>query len=336
MNTEQYPIPYHPTWDVLDPSKLNDFMTCPRMYFFAHMLGWRSETPNNHLIFGQAWHLAMEHLLLHGYSGASIRDAQEKLTQHYRECFPEETDEMFAPKTPDRAILALAEYAVKYANDLENFEVLDTEIAGTAPISDRQVLYFRMDDILKHKKGYYFSEEHKTGTYFNNQWTMQWSLGMQAGTYIHALYCLYPQELVRGIEINGAFFKRTKAPSFEFERVPVWKLPHQMRSWYATVQYWTTMLEREVNALSQETDSDPVMDSFPMNPTNCNKYFGCPFHDFCSAWQNPLQHCNEPPLGMKVEFWDPSQEPSTTKMEFSPLDVIEQMLKDLEATNGTD
>jgi len=301
------------------------------MYFFNHMLGWKNEMPNNHLVFGSAWHVAMEHLLLNGYSGASIRDAQEKLRIHYRKEFPEETDEIFSPKTPDRATLALVEYTNEYPHDLEDFEVLYTEIAGTVPITDKKIMYFRMDDILRHKrKGYYFSLEHKTGTYLNDQWSMQWALGLQAGTYTHSLYCLYPQELVRGIRINGTFFKRTKAPLFDFGRVPVWKTPHQMRSWYATVNYWIGMLEQETNGLATETDSDPVMRSFPMNPTNCNKYFGCAFHDLCCAWQNPLQHCSEPPLGMKIEFWDPRDTPSTKQMDFDPLDKIEGMLKELE------
>ena len=335
-NEQNFPIPYHPTWEVVDPSKLNDFITCPRMYFYSHMLGWKSEMPNNHLVFGSAWHEAMEHLLLNGYSGASIRDAQEKLTQYYRKEFPEETDEIFSPKTPDRATLALVEYTTKYPRDFDNFEVLYTEVSGTVPITNKKIMHFRMDDVLKHVKGYYFSLEHKTGSYLNNQWRMQWPLSMQAGTYIHSLYCLYPQELVRGIEINGTFFKRTKAPLFDFERVPVWKLPHQMRSWYATVNYWINQLESETGILADEVDSSSVMHSFPMNPTNCSKYFGCPFHDFCCSWQNPLQHCFEPPLGMKVEFWDPRDRPSTKEMEFDPFDKIENMLKELEETNGTD
>jgi hypothetical protein len=47
---------------------------------------------------------------------------------------------------------------------------------------------------------------------------------------------------------------------------------------------------------------------FPMNPTNCTKYFGCKYHDYCMSWPNPLQRCEEVPYGMKIEYWDPSAE----------------------------
>jgi len=314
-----YPIPYHNTWEIVDPSKLNDFITCARMYFFLHMLGWRSETPNNHLVFGQAWHLAMEHLLLHGYEAESIRDAQELLRQHYRLEFPEETDEIFSPKTPDRAVLALVEYTNKYARDLEGFEVLYTEVAGTVPITDKKIMHFRMDNILRSKDAYYFSLEHKTGTYFNNQWVMQWPLSVQIGTYIHSLYCLYPRDEVRGVKVNGAFFKRTKAPLFDFERVPIWKTPSQMGIWYETIKFHISRLEGETRLLLMEGDNKPIMESFPMSPTSCSNYFGCPFHDYCCTWRNPLQHCDEPPMGFKVEFWDPRQQPSRHEIEFKPI-----------------
>ena len=46
---------------------------------------------------------------------------------------------------------------------------------------------------------------------------------------------------------------------------------------------------------------------FPMNTESCTKYFGCAYHDFCQAWPNPLQHCEEPPLGFKIEHWDPTE-----------------------------
>ena len=51
-----------PTLQTVDSTKINTFLDCPRQYFFTYVLGWRSDRPNNHLVFGQAWHEAMEHL----------------------------------------------------------------------------------------------------------------------------------------------------------------------------------------------------------------------------------------------------------------------------------
>ena len=327
------PITPHPTWDILDPSKMNDFMECPRKFFYLHILGWRTDTPNNHLVFGQAWHKAQEHLLLHGYGPESIEGAQEKLREHYRREFPEETDELFEPKTPDRAVIALVEYAVKWAKDPEAFEVLYTEVAGAVPISDRSVIHFRMDSILRHRReGYYLSFEHKTGSYLNNQWMMQWPLSIQIGCYTHALNCMFFGEDIRGINVRGTFFKRTKAPLFDFGEVPCRKTMGQMRTWLNTVLNNVDQIKFNTEDLiSHEQDSDSVMRSFPMRPTSCNNYFGCPFHDFCMAWPNPLQRCEEPPPGYKVEFWNPMDEEYSHEMEFKPLNMIEEMIQKLEA-----
>jgi len=326
-----YPIPHHPTWDVIDPSKTNDFMECPRKYFFSRMLGWTPESPSNHLVFGAAWHKAQEHLLLHGYEAKSINDAQELLREHYRKEFPEETDEIFSPKTPDRAVLALVEYAVKWAKDLRDFEVLYTEISGAVPVSDRTVMHFRMDSILQHRRdGYYLSYEHKTGTYLNNQWLMQWPLSIQIGCYIHALNCMYFGEDIRGVNVRGTFFKKTKAPLFDFDEVPCRKSPGQMRAWHSDITYYLNEIRRETDLMMSESDSDSVMNSFPHRPTSCNNYFGCQFHDFCMAWPNPLRRCDEPPLGFKIEYWDPRQEDARYEMEFKPLDMLEGMISELE------
>jgi len=49
-------IPYHYTWEIQDSSKVQDAMTCMRRYFYNYILGWQSDAPNNHLVFGSAWH----------------------------------------------------------------------------------------------------------------------------------------------------------------------------------------------------------------------------------------------------------------------------------------
>ncbi|MBU2249242.1 MAG: PD-(D/E)XK nuclease family protein, partial [Gammaproteobacteria bacterium] len=102
-------LPY--TQNKIDSSKLKDFKRCPRYFFYRHVLGWQSQTPNNHLVFGSAWHEAMEYLLLNGYGDNSVIEAFDKFLAYYRQSFPPETDEMFKAKTPDNAFWTLAQYA---------------------------------------------------------------------------------------------------------------------------------------------------------------------------------------------------------------------------------
>lgn len=316
----ELPIPYSATHHIIDSSKLATFLECPRKFFYEYLLGWRSERPNNHLVFGQAWHLAMEHIMLHGHSNESIMTAYDLFECEYRKIFGESTDELFWPKTPARAFEALGKYSGTWCNEDERYETLYTEIAGSVQMTSDWVLNYRMDSIVRDKRdGLIKSMEHKTGSQFNSQWESQWPLSLQVGTYTHVLMSMFGQPSVYGVIMNGTFFKKVKgtrgAETFEFHRVPCRRSVNQMQVWYHNTLAWMQSLFNELNVLSEDHSCNPVMHSFPMNPTACSKYFGCSLHDFCNTWKNPLQNCDLPPIGMIVEHWDPSVQPS--KQQFN-------------------
>lgn len=300
----------HSSWNIIDSTKLNTFLECPRSYFYEYILGWRPESPNLHLEFGKAWHIAMEHILIHGYDENSIAAAYLLFLEHYRKFFPETMDDVNEPKTPSNALKALVQYCTIYKDD--KFIPKYTEIAGTVPIDDKRVLHFRMDSILE-IEGMIRSREHKTGSQLSRQWIDQWSLSLQVGTYNHVLYCLYPHEEVWGVEINGTFFQKKEN---KFQRVPARPNIGMMNSWHWTVLHIFNMIDFETNRLMDVKESDPVMQAFPCNPTNCTKYFGCRYHDFCMAWSNPLQRCDEVPQGFKEEWWNPAEEETTANIVF--------------------
>jgi hypothetical protein len=315
----------HPTWDILDSSKLKCFMTCPRQYFYQYILGWRLDTPNTHLVFGQAWHEAMEHILLHGKDEQAIQGAYEKFLAKYREHFPEETDESRAPKTPENVLRGLVEYCNKYDGDA--FEVLYTEVAGTVPIDERRLLHWRMDNISRNKEKGIFSLEHKTAYTLDSKWQDSWQLSIQTGLYLHVLYCIYSVEDVWGILINGACFRN--APRIkkdgtpyatdrgnEFLRVPIQKTKEMMQVWMWTMQHYLDMLEWNMEQLSESKVDDPVMMAFPCNTENCTKYGRCPYMDFCTSWANPLQRCHDIPYGFVEEWWDPKEGETTANKVF--------------------
>lgn len=312
-----FPIQSYPEWEVIDSSKLNDYILCSRMYFFIHILGWKSTSPRNDLKFGEAWHVAMEHLLLHGYSNKSVVDAYDKFLECYREEFDEESDELFGAKTPNNALKALAQYSNKYERDLDELEILYTEIVGTVPITSSQVLHFKMDSIFRQRGGanLYGSFEHKTkGGGISQSWFNTWLMSIQIGTYHHVLYCLYPENVVDGVKINGAGFLKTK---FDFQRLPIKKTRPQMQVWLSIVLKYIDDMKRDLDILSESDASDNLLDAFAHRPQACDKWWGCPFLDYCISWPNPLRECDEPPMGYKVEFWDPRRERATTKMDLT-------------------
>jgi hypothetical protein len=316
-------IESHPTWQTIDSSKLATMSTCWRKDFFENILGWRSEIPSQDAYFGEGWHHAREHMLLNGYD--SIDEAYHKFLAFYREEYDESTDELYGAKVPAAVLNALVNFAVNYPRDLYDNELLYTEISGSVPVDRDRVVYFRMDSVLRRKSdGKIFSWDHKTTKKFSRSWEDQFALSWQSGTYTHCLYCMFPIEEVLGIEFCGTQFEYLSRSSkyrgagyhSSFRRVPAWKSKDQMQAWLWNcidmLDKRTFELDRLMNHCKE---SDKVLMAFPMNPESCTKYWGCQWHDYCLSWPNPLQHCWEPPLGFKQEFWDPTKIQTSNKME---------------------
>jgi hypothetical protein len=192
--------------------------------------------------------------------------------------------------------------------------VLFTEIAGTVPINQAQALHFRLDSICQDRAGRYFSLEHKTGSRISRFWTDQWAMAAAVGTYTHVMNCLYPQPDVWGVRINGTFFQKSK---IEFLRVPVRKTLEHMQQWLWNATWWADQIAWQYELLNKCSLDEPVLMAFPQQPGSCTKYFGCAYHDFCLSWANPLHHSSEPPLGFKIEYWDPSEREATHRMDLS-------------------
>ena len=324
-----FPLTEQPTWNIKDSSKLDDWLACHRKYFYAHILGWRMDIPAHDLHFGTSWHCAREYQLLNGYD--DIAGAFNAFMDKYREEFDESTDEMYKPKTPTGVLNALQTFAIEKQHDLIENEVVEldgkkmTEISGTVPVSHSRVLHYRMDSIMRRKSDErIFSWDHKTTSekYINGrQWAEAFHLGVQNGTYTHCLYCMFPIEQVLGIEFCGTGFaylsKGSKARPAGYyatlKRVPAFKTPDQMNVWLWNVNDILDDIDREMDRLFQCSEGDQVLMSFQQNPRSCTEYRGCPYHDFCLAWQNPLQQCYEPPLGFRTEYWNPAEMQTTNK-----------------------
>ena len=314
----------HSTWSIVDSSKLDTFQRCRRKFFFEHILGWKQDMPTHDLYFGQAWHLAREYQLLHGYD--KVYEAFDVFEQFYREEFEEDTDELYRPKDPFAVLTALQKFHDERSSDLTENEILLTETSGTVPINDSgRKLYYRMDSVVRRRDDdRIFSWDHKSkkGSY-NRQWSEKFQLSLQNGTYTHCMYCMYPVELVLGVEFCGCAFEFLKRRSktrdagyhITFLRVPAFKPPDQMNAWLWTVNELYSELDREMDRLSHCQDSDPVLMAFPMNDTSCTDFWGCRYHDYCISWQNPLQRAEAPPIGFKEEFWDPSAMETTYKKD---------------------
>lgn len=299
-------------WNVVDSTKLQSFCSCPRQFFYEYVLGWRPDVFSNHLIFGQAWHEALEHLYKTSFK--EVAPAFELFLEVYRKELPETTDSWVKGKSPHSAMLALVEYAQTYASDLYEFHVLDTEVSGLVSIDDAspspkgRELAVKLD-LIAQKGDSIFALEHKTGSQCGESWKRQWSLSIQVGAYLHALMASYPDQDVRNtsVLVNGTFFYLKER---KFLRVPCMRSNEAMIDWLDTVNYLYSRIEDEFYVLSSQSDKDTTLRAFPKHPTACNNYAGCKYHNLCVCVQNPLRLVDDtPPTGFTQFWWNPLEQP---------------------------
>jgi hypothetical protein len=289
--------------------------------------------PAHDLLFGEAFHKAREYQLRNGYD--DVFGAYQSFLGCYRAHFEPESDILYGAKTPTAVLNVLIKFASERSNDLVENEVVELdgqkmlEISGTVLVDEHRVLHYRMDSIMRRiEDGMIFSWDHKTtGEKYivGRQWADQFFLSLQNGTYTHCLYCLFPIEQVLGVEFCGTgFIHLTKGSSARpagyhatLRRVPAYKSPDQMNNWLWTVCNLLDNIERDMDHLFHCTESDEIMMAFPMNPTSCTDYRGCPYFDYCTSWSNPLRSCHEPPLGFRQEYWDPSERESSVKKDLT-------------------
>lgn len=312
MTSNPYPVAYHPTFEILDSSKISEYMECPRKFFFRYVMGWSPTKPSLHLEFGSAWHKAMEYLNINGRSSKNVISAWELATEYLRENYPD-YGEVQKGKTCSNMFSALRHYVKVYSAD--NHIRLHTEVAGTVPISDKRVLHFRTDYIyqaemdLKHPAIY--SIDYKTGSRLSPQWLNQWANSFQMNTYYHAMCAYYGYDKFKGMIVDGTHFTgelEKETPDFSkiFVRVPIKKTEVQLKLWLYEANYWVDRIEDSMTTLKTASPHDDALYCFPRVGGSCTKYAGCPYLNYCQLVPNPLKNVDMIPEGMTIRRWDPS------------------------------
>lgn len=330
----EYPILLHPSVDVVDGTKIIEYMTCKRKFFFNYVLGWRKAS--NHLVFGKCVHAAMEILYTKGYTLEAVKEGIAKFYELYEQAYPDtSTWDDYAPKTPARFSNMLLAYMAHYQNEDKRYAIAEVngkklvEVAGTCMISERHAVAFRMDTIFKNDENRIFSLEHKTASsmYMLRE---QHEFSFQVFMYNFVLAMWFGIENVDGVVINNMVFKKTVAGGpaerrdgiaahFEFNRLRYKKQAKDLNFWLTLANLYCDDMEREFLLFADIDNAErDVMLSFPCNMSSCTKYNGCEYKALCMYIHNPLREAayGAPP-GFVQEFWNPLEEESNVKVEVS-------------------
>lgn len=297
-----YPVPFHSAWNVLDSSKVQDYQTCPRKFFFTHVAGMHPDFTPHDLIFGEAFHLLMGEIYRSRFS--NIEGAYDLFLQKYRQHFDSDTDQDYSPKNPERTVAAMQKYIDVYAREDTKLEPVRVEMFGQAPISERYDISFRIDLIVRDEKGQLIPYEHKTSKWNITDWASQWQMKFQIMTYAYVVNCLYGdlQKMIP-VVVNGVIFQKTK---IELNRIKITKTMADLNLYLHLANSIADAIHTDFDILARTSIGAPIMPCFLPNGNSCMAYNKpCAYLDFCSMYQNPIPICRVDQPGFRREFWNP-------------------------------
>lgn len=311
---DDLPIKPHPSWKLIDSSKLQAYQSCPRKYFYQYVLGYSPEKPSLPLVYGEAWHRGLAELYKGGFTKESLDAGKRAFTSYYRKFYPTVESEIGNKgKTYSRAMDALKMYCETWETDKYDFHISAVEEGGTVDIGiplangdwpTRKIAY-RMDAVgIRCRDDVSCIIEHKTASRGGQSWKKQWDLSLQMGTYTYALRernSTYTDPVPAEIYVNGTIFAPVNTT---FERKLVTPTKARLAEWLWQVNNIWSNIERDFERLREVSPKAMIMDAFLKNASACSGYSCCPFHDLCVYHTNPLASKGMP-LGMVIRHWNP-------------------------------
>lgn len=278
-----------------DNSMLDTMRVCPRKFYFSHI---RFFQPTGHripLIFGTAWHAAMDAV----WEMAKKVDKQNELVFIGHEAFKKswiaqgmaDANEFdLHPRTPSYAHTLLEEYIDRYYTELKRIEIMAIETPFIVPMGfeDEKIYYIgKWDKVFRDYLGIQVLD-HKTCSQMGNSWASSFSPNGQMDGYLHAGHMTYGPEF-HGVLVDGVQVAKTKR---EMMRIPLQRQVEQLDAWAWEVEDLIDLIklneERLVDIRTGETPTENFLQAFPKCTTSCTSYFGtCPFLDICKFVNNP-------------------------------------------------
>ena len=305
-----------------DNTRLSAYKRCPRFYYYRHVRHWEPTGRRLPLVFGSAWHAAMEVVWAAITPPAKppsketvIKAAYAAFLQKWlEEGLPPpdqidyETEKEFAPRTPAQGLEMIVGYVEHRYKHSMDFELKSVEKAFAVPLDpDQPDLFYvgKMDKIVVYR-GKYLGIEHKTTTAykkggpFRGIFVDSFSPNSQVDGYLYALHMLFPDK-VGGVWVDAALVHKSEE-GFMF--IPVERQLQHLDSWLSDTLTWVRRVEGDTQQAEEEKASAPYLSAFPKNTNSCWDFMSaCPYLGMCKAYSNPK---DKPiPAGFIAKKWDP-------------------------------
>ncbi len=313
-----------------DNTRVSEFRTCPRKFFYRHVMDWVSVGFSPPLLFGSSWHSAMDEVwkVMSESNNAQSLGTQEVAELGYA-AFMKTWVEGGGPETDD--IDEEWQYRLSFRNPMvalemlygyvdarrslfqrDSFELLSIEQPFAVPLDpeDETLFYVgRFDKVFRVKEGIIIGEHKTTSLYarqggFRPMFIDSFSPNSQVDGYLHAARVLYGDE-VKSCWIDAALVHKTEHDFFKI--IPIERQFNQLDAWLWETHHWIDEIEGNWNAVKEQSvngSDEPYMAAFPKNTSSCQDFArNCPYIDLCKMIPNPIGR--DLPGGYEEEHWSP-------------------------------
>jgi hypothetical protein len=329
--TDKAPSPFLPGTNIqfaFDSTSLGWLKTCPRLYQYSMIDGYRSKSGSVHLLFGGWYHSALEMYDRHRSSGTDHEDTLRAVVSWLlleTWIYPEaDTDveageehgrghpwnsghnlktretlvrsviwylEQFGPAdTCETVQLATGKPAVELSFRLEMDWGPEQSSSKDDPrgVSQPYVLSGHLDRVVTFQGAHYVMDRKTSSTTIGSYYFDQYDPDNQMSLYSMAARVIY-QTPVRGVIIDAA---QIAVGFSRFTRGFTFRTEAQIEEWLENTKHWLALAE------GYATEG-----FWPMNDKACNHYGGCAFRKVCSKSPEVRQKFLE--TDFEVRKWNP-------------------------------
>ncbi|WP_417436452.1 PD-(D/E)XK nuclease family protein [Idiomarina abyssalis] len=289
-----------------DSTSLGALKECPTKYFWQNICGLRSKAPRDPLVFGIAFHRAMQIYHYHRASKSDHLSSMEAALDAGIKAYVNPDKTLYQAQKKDRGFYALCR-AIVWHLDHFNQEGFKDDPAQTLVLQNGKPaaeLSFKfhfctIDGIDFYLCGHFdtlvefnnqnFVKDYKTSSSLGQNFFDQFSPDNQMSLYILGGGVVL-QKPVAGAIIDGiqcaVHFNR-------FQRGFVYMSPEILAEFTEDTQLWI-----------EQAKLFASRGHYPKNEKSCDKYGGCPYRDICRT--PPSLRDNLIKTKYVQEIWDPS------------------------------
>lgn len=293
-----------------DATSITAAATCSRKYYYSLIRGISPRAKSVHLIFGGHYATALEHFYKYraagqDYESALLQVVHKALIDSWNEEEKRPQDFIHAAKTRIGLIRSIVWYLDKFAREegaMTTHHLRDgtpsVEVSFSIDINNDLVFCGHLDRIVSYSDALWIMDQKTTGSALSSYYFDQFKPDIQMSGYTWAGQII-TESPIKGVIIDAA---QINVGGTNYARGFTHRTEAELQEW------WQAAMDiiNRTRDYSAQADSGMFASpeqAFPMNPTACGNYDGCPFRSICSSSPTIRESV------IKTEFvphtWDP-------------------------------